>query len=136
MRNEMKSAFGGKKVLLWLVVVIVVAGGIIGGIYYKKSQGANESSKPTSGAQVEQINLKIVDLIGVEEKSVLDLLKDKTKVEYTDSASGVFITEINDIKNTDKEFWMYSVNGVDAAVAANKYITKDGDKIKWEYKGF
>jgi len=136
MRNEMKSAFGGKKILLWLAVVAVVAGGVIGGIYYKKSQGANGASKPFSEAQVEQINLKVVELTGVQGKSVLDLLKDKTAVEYSDSASGAFITSINDIKNTDKEFWLYSVNGVDATVAADKYITKDGDQIKWEYKGF
>ena len=127
-----------KKVLLWLVAIIIVVAGIVGGIYYKKSQGTTETPVAEAPAAVSpaEINLKVVELVGVEGKPVLDLLKDKTKVEYTDSASGAFITSINGIKNSDKEFWLYSVNGVDATVAADKYVTKTGDQVKWEYKGF
>ena len=127
-----------KKVLLWLGVAVVIAGVIIGGVYYKKSQGVNQIQNVQTPAAVApaEINLKVVDLTGVDGKSVLDLLKDKTKVEYSDSTSGAFITSINGIKNTDKEFWLYSVNGADAAVAADKYVTKTGDQVKWEYKGF
>jgi len=127
-----------KKTLTWIVIAIILAGGIIGGIYYKKSQGANTTTKTETqeAAAPEEINLSVVELTGVDGKSVLDLLNDKVKVEFTPSASGALVNSINGIKNSDKEFWLYSVNGVDAEVAADKFITKDGDKIKWEYKGF
>lgn len=127
-----------KKVLLWLVAIVIIAGGIAGGIYYKTNQGATEAPKAEAPVAVApaEVNLKVIELVGVEGKSVLELLEDKTKVEYTDSAGGAFITSINGIKNSDKEFWLYSVNGADATVAADKYATKSGDQVKWEYKGF
>ena len=49
---------------------------------------------------------------------------------------GVMINSINGLKATDKEFWLYSVNGQSGEVAADKFSTKTGDEIKWEYKGF
>lgn len=131
MRNGIKKGFIG------IIIALIVAAAIIGVVIFKKSQADNKSVTTTEApvaVEPETIDLKTVNLIGVDGKSAMDLLKDNTKVEYTDSATGVFITSINGIVNSNKEFWMYSVNGVDATVAADKYITKSGDQIKWEYR--
>jgi hypothetical protein len=45
------------------------------------------------------------------------------------------VKSINGLAATDKEFWLYSVNGTQPNVAADKYVTKTGDKVVWEYKG-
>ncbi len=117
-----------------IVSKIVPAGLVVlaltfGGSYYYKTV----YNQPQSAAVVEQ---KTIFYAGEDGKTVFDLLKEKYQVESTDSSMGVMINSINGLKATDKEFWLYSVNGQSGEVAADKFSTKTGDEIKWEYKGF
>ena len=127
-----------KKISSLFLLLIIVAIVISAGIYYKNNQQEiNEKSKAqnnteTTEAQTAEIDLKVVELTGVEGKNVLEILKEKHKVEYTDSANGAFISSINELKNSDSEFWQFSVNDIDSTIAADKYITKQDDKIKWQ----
>lgn len=135
MRNQIKKGFAG------IIIAVIIAAVIIGAVVYKISLTDNKTNNvdtlnqpATVVAEPEKIDLKIVEYSGVERKNVLELLQQNAKVEYTPNDNGAFITSVNGIKNSDTEFWLYSVNGVDATVAADKYITKSGDRIKWEYK--
>ena len=131
MRNEMKSASGGKKIWLGISIVVVLAGGIIGGVIYKKSHAEKNQVAASTVS-----NPNHIEITAKEGQTALDVLKANTKVDYTDSSSGVLVNSINGITNTSDEFWLYSVNGNEATVAADKYICKNGDVVKWEYKGF
>lgn len=72
---------------------------------------------------------------GQEGKTALELLKAKVQVETKDTSFGPQIMAINGIQATDKEFWLFSVNGQPASVGAHQYQTKDGDKIEWKLTG-
>lgn len=78
---------------------------------------------------------EIINYDGIEGKTAYDLLKEKYKVEADQSSFGVMVKSIDGLKNSDNKFWLYSVNDKQPEVAADKYTTKAGDKIKWEYKG-
>lgn len=44
---------------------------------------------------------------------------------------GVFVEEINGLKNGQDKYWIYYVNGKEAEVGISKYILKRGDIISW-----
>ena len=79
---------------------------------------------------------KEVSYQGKEGQSAFDILKSKYKVESNSSSLGVMVTAIEGVKQTDKEFWLYEVNGTQPDVGADKYVTKNTDTIKWQLKGF
>jgi len=106
---------------------LVATASILSGCSLKNTAKAPESAET---AQVRSINLT-----GENGKSVFDILKSKYQVDSSDSSFGVMINSINGLASSDKEFWLYSVNGKPGEVAADKYITNNGDQITWEYKG-
>jgi len=79
---------------------------------------------------------KLVSYKGEDGKNALELLKKAAKVEYEDSANGAFVSSINGIKNSDKEYWIFYLDGKMAEVASDKYTTKSTDTIEWKYQGF
>ncbi len=115
-----------KKLILMLMAATVLLGLSI----YKV---AINKVKPTV-LSLEQVNPKIIQYQGIEGKNAFELLKAKNQVVSKESSFGAFVSEINGIKNTDKEFWMFYVNGELAKVAADKYITKNTDKIEWRFE--
>lgn len=76
----------------------------------------------------------VIELEGVDSVSVFDLLKEKHLVEYHPSLQGVFVTAIDSVSGGDGYFWIYAVNDTPAQVACDKYITKNGDTIKWLFR--
>jgi len=119
MKGKMKN-----KILI-VAFAFVLATGFLTGCEFK---GNNTVSTETA----EQ---KVIEYDGVEGKTAFDLLKEKNQVEADQQSFGVMIKSINGLAATDKEFWLYSINDKPADIAADKYTTKPGDKIKWEYKG-
>lgn len=83
-----------------------------------------------------KVQSKIVEYDGKEGRTVFDLLKAENDVQADTSSFGVMVKSINGLSQSDKEFWTYTVNGTMAEVGADKYVTKDADKVKWELKGF
>lgn len=98
--------------------------------------GCAKKSDTSQAVQSSVVQEKVVEYQGEDGKSVCDILKAKYQVEATESSAGMLVSSINGLKATDKEFWLYSVNGTAGEVACDKQQTKTGDQIKWEYKGF
>ncbi|MFA6251329.1 MAG: DUF4430 domain-containing protein [Candidatus Paceibacterota bacterium] len=49
-------------------------------------------------------------------------------------ALGIFINEINGLKEGNGKYWLYYVNGKEASVGVSKYELESGDIINWELK--
>ena len=119
--------------LVFVLVVIVVVTGFI----YKNSQTTKtQSSVAESVSESKSTEVsKIVTYNGVEGKTAFDLLNEKYTVEAETSSFGVMVNSINGLKNSDTEYWLYSVNDKSPDVGADKFFTKNSDQVKWEYKG-
>lgn len=133
MLNEVKSAFGGKnqiKKISLIIGVVVLAGLGLAGCNWQTNPFHKEV------AQTAVVQSKVIEYDGKAGQTVYDLLKANDTVQASTSSAGAMVTSINGLSQTDKEFWMYSVNSVDGDVGADKYVTKDGDKVKWELRGF
>ena len=76
----------------------------------------------------------VIELTGENGKSVFDLLLENHQVDYQESPMGIFIKAIDSMANNSQSFWIYSVNDTMANTSSNKYITNDGDLIKWHYR--
>ncbi len=76
----------------------------------------------------------VIEMAGVDSLSVFDILMANHEIDYFSTAAGVFVKEIDSIEGGAKLFWVYSVNDTMAVVAADKYITKGGDRVKWHFR--
>ena len=67
-------------------------------------------------------------------KTAIELLKSHAAVEtkaYT--GIGEMVVSIDGTKPKDSsEFWAFYVDGKQAQVGADQYVTKDGEKIEWK----
>lgn len=120
----MKNETNWQKLGLALVLLAFL---IWGGSYVIKQGKTKQAVQQTQETQ-------IISYQGVEGKNALELLQKEHQVNFQTSDFGVFVTEIDGIKNTEDTFWMYYVNEKLAEVAADKYATKEGDKIEWKYE--
>lgn len=76
----------------------------------------------------------IIELTGVEAQTVFDQLKSSHQVEYHSTALGMFVTAIDSIENNSGVYWVYSVNDSMPDIASNRYVTKNGDAVKWHFR--
>ena len=116
-----------KKNALIVFVSIAIISTFLTGCTLKKEAAINSNS-----AALQQ---KMIEYHGEEGKTAFDILKSSHQVDSKDSSLGVMVNSIDGVKSTDKDFWLYSVNGSEPSVSADKYQTKSSDIIKWEYKG-
>lgn len=110
--------------------------------------GVNES--PTAVAQpevdeVEEVETQeltatfniIVDEESIEEKEVDfaegDTVMDVLDTNFTTDETDGFLESIEgyDQDQDNSLFWMYDVNGEEAAVGADEYELEDGDTVEW-----
>lgn len=122
------------KIILGVTLVAVIALVIWGGVNYKNKQNSNQTTNTISATTAQPA--KSITYQGENGKTVYDILKAKYTVKADQSSYGVLVKSINGLKATDKEFWLYSVNGKSGEVAADKQTTVNSDRITWEYKGF
>lgn len=120
-----------KKIIIYITAIVIIAGSIYAGVVYKKNKASN---KPEA-SQVTKDN-SVVELTANDGETVLAATKRVADVKYTESANGALVASINGKENSDSQFWMYQINDKEGTVAADRFFCKDGDKIKWEYKGF
>ncbi len=114
-----------KKLVILLVIIILVASGIF---VFKKYHKPVSSSSQT--VQTQEITYS-----GQDGKTALELLKTKyPETETQKSSLGEFVNKING-NPTDSEkskYWMFYVDGKQALVGADKYITKNTETITWK----
>jgi len=98
--------------------------------------GKSEKSGAQTSGNDKPVDSLVIVIKGQEGRSVLDLTLDSHKVDYISSVNGSFVNAIDSIEVTTRFGWMYSVNDSMGQVASDKYITHDGDVIKWHYRKF
>lgn len=76
----------------------------------------------------------VIELTGVDSVSVFDLLLQEHDVDYVSGGMGVFVKAIDSVENSPGVYWLYSVNDTIAQVAADRYITSDGDRVRWHFR--
>ncbi len=78
----------------------------------------------------------VVEIRGSSGRTVLEATLENHELEVVNSAQGVFVRAIDGTATGNGFFWLFSVNDSMAAVSADKYITNDGDVVKWHYRRF
>jgi|GEM_PF-3380535 len=114
------------------VVGLVSAAGIV---------FANRSSHPVNISLQPGINTPRPALAahisyrGKSGKNALDLLKTQVHVSTRQSSYGEYVDSIDGVQSgSDGKYWAMYVNGRQVPVAANSYITHDGDDIEWKFE--
>lgn len=117
-----------KKIVIAIVAILVLGGA---GLWVHEVRQTDKSSS----SSVQQVQSKVINYDGEEGKTAYEILKSKYQVEVSESSLGIMVKSIGGLASSDKEFWLYSVNGQQPDVGADKYVTHAGDKVTWEYKG-
>lgn len=131
--DQEKSSWGvGNFIAIIILAGILIFGGSLLGSYASQKQ----AQKSVAGSQFEfqPVVEKTINYEGQNGKTALDLLRASHQVTSQDSSIGVFVTGIDDTQNQDNKYWMFYVDGKLAALGADQYQTKDGDKIEWRYE--
>ena len=76
----------------------------------------------------------VIELDGVDSLTVFDILRKAHEVDYISTAAGVLVREIDSVYNSRGFYWLYSVNHDMPQVAADRYMTRDGDTIRWHFR--
>jgi TolA-binding protein len=96
----------------------------------------NEKVDIQSQKVSEPVDSVVIELYGQDGKSVFDITEEQHKIEYLESAVGVFVHAIDSLEIGSEYGWMYSVNDSMGYVASDKYITHDSDIVKWHFRKF
>lgn len=70
-------------------------------------------------------------------QALVQVAKDNNKtVEVKQYKYGIMVTKVGDAESKDSAGWVYSVNGKQGQIAADRYIIYPGDQVLWEFKKF
>lgn len=94
-------------------------------------ESADESGRTGSRAALDSV---VIELAGVDSVSVFELTRRDYTVIYESSRFGVFVKAIDGQHMGNDHFWVFTVNDTVQNVAADKYITRDGDAVKWHLR--
>lgn len=103
-----------KTTIVGITLVIFVCVGITLLLWMRFTQSHTEQlSLPEITAQVDQATIVSPITVTAEkdQEKALDLLQQKAKVDMKHYQSGVFISAINGITNTDQNYWALKKNG-------------------------
>jgi hypothetical protein len=78
----------------------------------------------------------VIELKGLNGKSVFEIVAASHQVNFIPSEAGNFVSGIDSVESGYHYGWLYSVNDTMGLVASDRYITKDGDRIKWHFRKF
>lgn len=127
------------KIIIAIIVTVLVALGA-GGAYFatqlsNKSQNQTNQNEPQQQTETKkEVGSTTVAYDGEEGRTALEILKGIKPVEtkaYT--GIGEMVVGIDGVKPEDSsEFWAFYVNGKQAQVGADQYVTKKGEKIEWK----
>jgi len=120
-----------RNLLLCFVIACLIF--TFGGCSDTDTNSKTESMDKTDSTPVDSL---VIVLAGQEGKSVFEITEQEHELDYIPSIAGNFIQAIDSIEISSKYGWLFSVNDSMGGVASDKYITKDGDVIKWHYRKF
>ena len=96
--------------------------------------GADKSGGAKTAVLSDKADSLTIELDGRDGLSVLDLTTAKHEVESHESPMGTFVKSIDSVASGDGYWWLFTVNDSTINTACDKYITKNGDVIKWHFK--
>jgi Domain of unknown function (DUF4430) len=76
----------------------------------------------------------IIELSGRDSISAFELLRESHHIDYTSSAIGVFVKAIDSVFPGEHSSWMYSVNDSMGKIASDKFLTGNGDRVRWHLR--
>lgn len=132
------------KIIIAIIVTVLVALGA-GGAYFAtqlNTQNQSQTSQDVaqSSATPQQTDTKkesdaaTVAYDGQDGRTALEILKGIKTVETKVYAGiGEMVVSIDGVKPEDSsEFWAFYVDGKQAQVGADQYVTKNKEKIEWK----
>ena len=105
------------------------------GIFMFAQCGTKEKDSTGAGKNA-AIDSLVIELNGLNGKSVFDIVAADHKVDFIPSEAGNFVTAIDSVESGYRYGWLYSVNDTMGLVASDRHITKNGDRIKWHFRKF
>lgn len=96
-----------------------------------QSDGKSTTNRDTAATSRDSV---VVDLAGQDSLTVFDLLQLDHQVDYRATAMGVFVTAIDSVSQSDRAYWIYSINDTMPKIAADKMLTRAGDRIRWHLR--
>ena len=145
------------KIIFWGIIIILVSGFsflLIKNTFVIKNDfpigiektGDVIPSKPTENLEkvsLDKVSLTILDKsydVSVKEGDTVFGMMNRLKSEnnnfdfkYKEYPSlGVYINEINGIKEGNGKYWIYYVNGKEAEIGISKFKVSNGDIINWK----
>ena len=151
----MQKTFQKRKVDKVLIILfIILASSIIAQftLFRENKSNTSGSQTTTSGAKIDRDNTiknegnKVTIDFGdgrkvtqnADAKSALSALEKVAsgkgyKIITKEYKYGSIVEEVNRVKNTSANNWIYSVNGIPGKIAADRYILNPGDEVEWKY---
>lgn len=118
-----------KRIVAGVILVLALIGAS-GGLWVRQHQQPVAPARPVA---TQQAPATYHSYMGVEGKTALSLLKSKAAVITKESTYGPFVESIGGLAGgANGKYWLFYVNGAQAAVGADSYVTKAGDKIEWK----
>lgn len=133
----MSSAEGSKKTKLAVVLatIAVLASAGFGVFIVNQDKAAPNSNQTVQVPEEDATEIKPTEFVsykGVDGKSALELLKGQARVETKSSSLGEYVTSINGNDGGGQKYWMFYVDGKEATVGADAYMTKNSETIEWK----
>ena len=122
--------------LIYILFPIIILLFMFAGCSESQKEVEQLSTKEPPAAKSQPVDSLVLTLAGQNNRSVFDLTTEKYEVEYIGSAMGAFVHSIDSIEINQNYGWQYSVNDSMGNVASDKYLTKNGDTVKWHYRKF
>lgn len=97
-------------------------------------QDQEKTAPPDANADQVSKDSIVIELVGRDSATVFDLLDEAHEVERRLTAMGVFVTAIDSLANSSSAAWVYTVNDTTPKLAADKMVTRAGDRVKWLYR--
>jgi hypothetical protein len=113
-----------------LIPIILITAIII----FACSTKDNTSADKKNSDEITSKDSLTIELTGIDNKTVFDILNENHQIDYQSSSMGVFVKAIDSIYNSSEIFWLFSVNDSMAKTSSDKFMTKNGDIIKWHFR--
>lgn len=92
------------------------------------------SSKAAAAGAVAALDKVSIQLVGVDGVSPLELLQRSHRVYFRGTPMGTFVRGIDSLMADAQASWVFSVNDTMPQVAADKMVTRNGDKVVWHLR--